>query len=149
MKEIEEIKKTGYIKWFSNEKGYGYITDRNNIDLYFGVKDIIGAELPEYGDQVEYNEYLGREDVPAGKDIIIIERKNPTFKKIRCESCQADVKPKPWHFGGTDYTNLKTVYLCPNCGDKLYESGGGFNKLAKILLSIIGIGIFIITFIIV
>lgn len=74
-------KKTGLIKWFSVEKGYGYITNRNNEDLYFGVKDIIGANLPEYGDKVEYEEYIGREEHLAAKDILILERKNPSFKK--------------------------------------------------------------------
>lgn len=142
------IKKTGIVKWFSQEKGYGYINNKENIDLYFGVKDVIGADLPEYGDRVEYTEYVGREEITAAKDVIIIEKKNPIFKKVRCESCQIEVRPKPWHFGGTDYTNVKTAYLCPHCGEKLYESGGGFNKIARFLLLFIAIIIFSITYIV-
>jgi len=141
-------KKTGIVKWFSQEKGYGYITDRNNIDLYCGVKDVIGADLPEYGDKVEFEEYVGRESAPAATNIIILERKNPSFKKINCNSCQLDVKPKVWHFGGTDYTNMKTAYLCPHCGSTLYETGGGFNKLAKFILIITSLAIAAITFLI-
>lgn len=141
-------KKTGLIKWFSVEKGYGYITNRNNEDLYFGVKDIIGANLPEYGDKVEYEEYVGREEHFAARDILILERKNPSFKKIHCDSCQLEVKPKYWHFGGTDYTKMKTAYLCPHCGGTLYETGGGFNTLAKFILVIVSIAIAISAFLI-
>lgn len=149
MDEINDtVKRTGIVKWFSQEKGYGYITDKNNIDLYFGVKDVIGADLPEYGDRVEYVEYMGRENVLAAQEIIIIEKKNPIFKKVRCESCQVDVRPKPWHFGGTDYTNLKTAYLCPSCGGRLYETGGGFNRIARTLLILITIAIFSITYLV-
>lgn len=139
-------KSTGVVKWFSQEKGYGYITNKDNYDLYFGVKDVIGAELPEYGDKVEYETYNGRENITAAKEIIIIERKNPNFKKIHCDSCKLDVKPKHWHFGGTDYTNMKTAYLCPYCGNRLYETGGGFNKLAKFILIITSVAIGILTF---
>ncbi len=144
---MEITKKTGIVKWFSEEKGYGYITDKSSNDLYFGVKDIIGAELPSNGDKVKFEEYLGKESVGAAKEIIILEKKNPSFKKIHCDSCDADIKPKHWHFGGTDYTNIKTAYMCPNCGNSLYETGGGFNKLAKFILIFISFSIIGITFI--
>ncbi len=146
-------KRKGKVKWFSMEKGYGYINDKSKQDitkqdLYFGVKDVVGFELPEHGDIVEYEEYVGREDVTAARDIIIIEKANPDFKKIYCESCKKDVIPKHWHFGGTDYTNMKTAYLCPHCGSSIYESGGGFNKLAKYILIFIAAALSVITFII-
>lgn len=146
---MELENKNGVIKWFSEERGYGYVTDRNNNDLYFGVKDIIGADLPENGDKVKYDEYIGKEGVGAAKDIIIIERKNPSYKKINCDSCKSEVMPKHWHFGGTDYTSIKTAYMCPNCGNTILESGGGFNKLAKFILIFVSIAISIITFIII
>lgn len=144
---MEITKQTGIVKWFSDEKGYGYITDKSNNDLYFGVKDIIGSELPSNGDKVKFEKYLGKENVGAAKEIIIIEKKNPNFKKIHCDSCDSDIKPKHWHFGGTDYTNIKTAYMCPNCGNSLYETGGGFNKLAKFILIFISFSIIGITFI--
>ena len=144
---MDNEKKIGVIKWFSEEKGYGYVTDKRNQDLYFGVKDVIGADLPTNGDKVKYEEYIGKENVNAAKDIVILEKKNPDFKKIHCDSCDAEVKPKHWHFGGTDYTNIKTAYMCPNCGNSLYETGGGFNKLAKFILIFVATSILFITFI--
>lgn len=148
MNKILTEKIRGKVKWFSNEKGYGFITNKNNIDLYFGVKDVIGAELPERGDMVEYVEYMGRENVLAAADVIILEKNSPTFKKIHCDSCKTDVIPKHWHFGGTDYTNMKTAYLCPHCGMRIFETGGGFNKLAKSLLILSAVCIVIVAFIV-
>ncbi len=144
---MEKEKKIGIVKWFSEEKGYGFVTDKTNNDLYFGVKDVVGADLPINGDKVKYEEYVGEKNTIAAKEIIILEKKNPDFIKMHCEKCDSDVKPKPWHFGGTDYTNIKTAYLCPNCGNTLHESGGGFNKLAKFILIFIAISITAITFI--
>lgn len=146
---MEVENKFGIVKWFSEDRGYGYVTDRYNNDLYFGVKDIIGVELPENGDKIKYDEYIGKENIKAARDIIIIEKKNPNYKKINCDSCGSDVKPKHWHFGGTDYTSIKTAYMCPNCGNTIHETGGGFNKLAKFILIFVSLSISVITFIIV
>lgn len=146
MSNDSKEKVRGKVKWFSIGNGYGYITNRENVDLYFGVKDIIGSDLPEYGDIVEYEQYIGRENAPAAQNIIITEKKNPTFKKIHCNNCKVDVIPRPWHFGGTDYTNMKTAYLCPHCGGSIYESGGGFNKFAKFILIVIAVSITAIAF---
>lgn len=124
----------GKVKWFSDEKGYGYITDLENNDLYFGIKDIIGANLPENGDIVEYEEYFGREKTLAATKIRIKEKKHPEIKKIHCPSCQKNVIPRLWHYGGSDYTNIKTQHLCPHCGYSLFQTGGGFNIYSKIIL---------------
>lgn len=45
----------GVIKWFSEEKGYGFITAANNIDYYFHVSDIKGSLLPEKGQNAHFN----------------------------------------------------------------------------------------------
>lgn len=52
----------GVVKWFSEDKGYGFITDRNNKDYYFHVSDIKGALLPEKGQNVHFN----TESTPKG-----------------------------------------------------------------------------------
>lgn len=132
------------VKWFSKEKGYGFITDKENNDLYFGVQDIIGPDLPEHGDIVEYESYIGREDKTCAKDIKIVTRKFPEFKKIPCGSCGIDVEPKLWHYGGSDFTNVQTQYLCPHCGNSLLKTGGGFNLYAKSILGIFSVIIIVI-----
>jgi cold shock CspA family protein len=45
----------GKVKWFSRERGYGFITDDKSQDHYFAVKDVHGAELPACGDQVQFD----------------------------------------------------------------------------------------------
>lgn len=125
----------GIVKWFSADRGYGYITNNENKDLYFGVKDIIGAELPENGDKVSYENYVGKEGSDAAKNINIIERKNPALSKVNCDNCHRDVEPKPWYYGGSDYTVVNVDLLCPFCGHRIVKTGGGFNGFAKTILA--------------
>ena len=130
------MEQNGKVKWFSVERGYGYITNNENKDLYFGVKDVIGSELPENGDIVSFYLYIGKENLEAAKSIRITEKKNPEFRKIICNSCGREVDPKPWVYGGSDYTNISFDLLCPFCGIKILSSGGGFNSFGKSILFI-------------
>lgn len=134
--EMSEKQVNGLVKWFSSDRGYGYITNNENVDLYFGVKDVIGADLPENGDKVSYTEYIGKESSVAAKNINILERKNPALKQVVCEHCKREVEPKPWYYGGSDYTSVTVELLCPFCGHKIVKTGGGFNNFAKTILSI-------------
>jgi len=134
------------VKWFSKEKGYGYITNKNNVDLYFGVKDIVGPDLAESGDVVDYDEVDGREGVKVANNVVIIKKKHPEFKKIHCKSCSANVVPRIWHYGGSDYTHMKTQHLCPQCGFPLFQTGGGFNFYTKILLLGVSVAMFAIAY---
>lgn len=131
----------GKIKWFSPERGYGYITNNENKDLYFGVKDIIGSDLPENGDIVYFDIYIGKENIDAATKIRIIEKKNPELRKIVCKGCGREVEPKPWIYGGSDYTNISFDLICPFCGTKVLSSGGGFNLFGKTILFIFIISI--------
>lgn len=33
----------GSVKWFSTEKGYGFIRDAHGIDRHFAVRDVVGV----------------------------------------------------------------------------------------------------------
>ncbi len=133
-KEIEQKEIVGIVKWFSSERGYGYITNKNNEDLYFGVKDIIGADLPDNGDQVKFIEYSGKEGSNAAKSVIITDKKNPALKQVKCGGCGRSVEPKPWYYGGSDYTTVAVDLMCPFCAHVIVKTGGGFNKFAKTIL---------------
>lgn len=129
-----EKKENGLVKWFSVERGYGYITNNENIDFYFGIKDVEGSKLPENGDKVSFNLYSGKEGSLSAKDVIIIEKKIPVVKELLCNSCKINVEPKLWYYGGSDYTKVSIDFFCPLCGYKILKKGGGFNLFAKIII---------------
>jgi len=57
----------GKIKWFSTEKGYGFIEQEGGSDLFVHVNDINGAALQE-GDRVEFEIGEGKKG-PCAKDV--------------------------------------------------------------------------------
>ena len=50
----------GKIKWFSEKKGYGFITGHDNEDRYLHVTALVGRGLPRMGDEVIFEEAEGR-----------------------------------------------------------------------------------------
>lgn len=63
----------GKVKWFSIEKGYGFITGPAEIDYFFHVSKIQGEKLPANGDTVEFVPSEGEKGKRA-YDIKILER---------------------------------------------------------------------------
>jgi len=51
-----EVKLIGTVKWFSREKGYGFITKADGRDLFFHRADMARGEhsWPQEGEQVEF-----------------------------------------------------------------------------------------------
>jgi len=57
----------GKIKWFSSDKGYGFIEQENGSDLFVHANDVQGATLQE-GDSVEFEIGDGQKG-PCAKDV--------------------------------------------------------------------------------
>jgi len=57
----------GKIKWFSIEKGYGFIEQESGSDLFVHANDVNGAALQE-GDSVEFEIGEGKKG-PCAKDV--------------------------------------------------------------------------------
>ena len=57
----------GRVKWFSTEKGYGFIEQEGGSDLFVHANDINGAVLQE-GDAVEFEVGEGKKG-PCAKDV--------------------------------------------------------------------------------
>jgi hypothetical protein len=47
---------------------------------------------------------------------------------IVCPSCQREVVPRLWHYGGGTLTYMTTQHMCPYCGVVMYETGGNVRQ---------------------
>ncbi|NDJ62641.1 MAG: cold shock domain-containing protein [Chloroflexi bacterium] len=65
----------GVVKWFSAEKGYGFITPENGPDVFvhFTAIQSSGYRKLEAGEQVEFEITEG----PKGKQASAVEQVNP------------------------------------------------------------------------
>ena len=62
--------KTGTVKWFNAEKGYGFISDENGTDIFvhFSALNMDGFKVLEEGDKVEY-EVIDGEKGPQAANV--------------------------------------------------------------------------------
>jgi cold shock CspA family protein len=70
---------TGKVKWFSKEKGYGFITDSKGQDYYFHVKNVKGSELPMDGAGVEFIARTGHKGL-AASEVSITEQGKKQYR---------------------------------------------------------------------
>lgn len=66
-------KQEGTVKWFNNEKGYGFIAQDNGKDVFVHYKAIQGSgykSLSE-GDRVEFNVTQGQKGLQA-EDVRVV-----------------------------------------------------------------------------
>jgi len=57
----------GKVKWFSTEKGFGFIEQESGKDVFVHMNDVAGAALKE-GDSVEFEIGEGKKG-PCAKDV--------------------------------------------------------------------------------
>ncbi|WP_169308281.1 cold shock domain-containing protein [Ferrimonas aestuarii] len=103
----------GKVKWFSPEKGYGFITSELGDDHYFNVQDIIGADLPDNGDQVDFESAKSAKGFRAKNTKIISKtlKEERRDDRIECTRCSRKIVPRII----TDRGNLDHS-VCPYCG---------------------------------
>jgi len=57
---------TGKIKWFNTQKGFGFIVQEDNKDLFVHFKDVLGGiESLKENDTVEFEVAEGRKGLQA------------------------------------------------------------------------------------
>lgn len=84
----------GVVKWFSEEKGYGFITDKNSKDYYFHVSDVIGTLLPEKNNKVAFDIETTLKGSRA-KNINIIKKHSLKNDELDfCRNCKRKITPR-------------------------------------------------------
>jgi cold shock CspA family protein len=118
----------GKIKWFSEEKGYGYIVAENGKDHYFNVREIQGSVLPRNGDLVIFESSEGGKG-PRAISVVITEKSSPGSRlqsnqrvddRVDCTHCGKKMVPRLILYKGEPQKSL-----CPFCGG-VYKNFGCF-----------------------
>lgn len=114
----------GKVKWFSTEKGYGYIVGQDGQDYYFHVRDVQGEYLPKNGDSATFTAKDGNKGPRAFSVNIIDKAPTPSNNsskddRVVCSSCNKK------NGAENDYTKrspvLLSLPLLRNSAPKLYQ----------------------------
>jgi cold shock CspA family protein len=104
----------GTVKWFSSEKGYGFITSESGEDHYFNVQSVEGTSLPSNGDSVSFESKPGNKGLKA-VNVSITERAimqgfEKTDHRIDCSHCGKKIVPRIITYRGEPEKSV-----CPYC----------------------------------
>lgn len=116
----------GKVKWFSKDKGYGFITGLDNVDRYFNESSVEGGEIPNAGDSVLFDEKQGIKG-PQAIGVKIVGRYNPGADddRVLCGSCGRRMVPLV--IIEVNWRGRKQPYhsVCPYCGTKYMDFNTG------------------------
>ncbi|WP_326498473.1 cold-shock protein [Methylobacter sp. YRD-M1] len=102
----------GTVKWFSSEKGYGFITSESGEDHYFNVQGIEGISLPSNGDSVSFESKFGSKGLRAINVSITEKAITPASEdyRIYCDHCGRKIVPRIITYQGNPEKSV-----CPYC----------------------------------
>ncbi|MBN3776582.1 cold shock domain-containing protein [Burkholderia sp. Ac-20345] len=89
----------GTIKWFSKDKGHGFIHGEAATDYFFHVSDVIGADAPREGDVVEFDATSNNRGPRAAKVRIVQRQARATAHqhrddRVECIACKKKMVPR-------------------------------------------------------
>lgn len=114
----EELIMRGRVKWFSSERGYGFITDVQNRDHRFTVHDVIGGALPTGGETTEFDPGSGDRGAFARRVRIVASAPvgwgtaRSHDDRVVCRHCGRRMVPRV-----ITYRGAVERTLCPFCAN--------------------------------
>lgn len=115
---MDGLMEHGKVKWFSQEKGYGFITSSSGEDHHFNVQSINGVNLPSNGDSVSFESTNGNKGKRALRVSITSKKThNPNNAQTRnidyrvnCPACNKKIVPRMITYRGRAQKSI-----CPYC----------------------------------
>ena len=112
----------GIVKWFSSEKGFGFVVGDDDIERYVNIQNVKGVHLPKNGDVVEFEHSDGQKGPRClNLSIVSSEKTDKIDDRVICLECNRKMVPRiVFYKGHPNYS------LCPFCGNrfKKFETTG-------------------------
>lgn len=104
----------GKVKFFNQQKGFGFIYGEDGQDYYLNVRDVVGADLPQNKDEVDFGPQNGPKGLRASNVKILSKsngRANGGDQREKCQNCGKLMIPRVSFQNGKPYKSF-----CPFCG---------------------------------
>ncbi len=120
----------GTVKWFSQQKGYGFIIGNDNQEYYLHVREVSGTTLPSNGDVVEFSPGQNKRGPTASTVKIVTKAAKPTpaqrkpervDDRVTCTGCGRKIVPRII----TDHGE-PSKSVCAFCGTTYQDFGWCF-----------------------
>jgi CspA family cold shock protein len=102
----------GTVKWFSQDKGYGFIVGVDGTERYFNVQSVKGVSLPKTGANVEFLPTDGSRGPRAAEVKVLSQPAGHNDERIACRHCGKRIVPRIITNQG-----VLTRSVCPFCGE--------------------------------